>query len=109
SNFQAETRTSQSIDAELKDFAGGLLNTCVQPPVNTTATPGGAQNLPGSTQHDVATVGGTPTPTGSVQFFLCTPSQVTSAGCPSGAGAAIGSPVTLVNGSATSPNVNGAT
>src|SRR5207302_1853124 len=94
----------------LKDFAGGLLNTCVAPIVATTATPAGSTNLPGTAQHDVADLSAnTPTPTGSVQFFLCAPGQAAAAGCPAGAGTPIGTPVTLSSGTATSPTVNGST
>lgn len=110
SNFMAETRSSQQITATLKDFAGGLLNTCVVPPVATTASGHSTSNLPGSAQHDTATMSSTPTPTGTVTFFLCGPTQVTSAGCPSGAGTQVGSAVSLSNGSAQStPDVTGAT
>jgi uncharacterized repeat protein (TIGR01451 family) len=110
SNFMGETRSSQEITATLKDFAGGLLNTCTQPPVTTTASGHGSTQFPGSAQHDTATVAGTPTPTGTATFFLCSPTQTTSAGCPSGAGTQVGSPVTLTSGSAQStPDVTGAT
>lgn len=113
SNFMAETRSSQQISATLKDFAGGLLNTCVVPTVNTTASGHGSSNLPGSAQHDTATMAvstGNPTPTGTITFFLCNPTQVTSAGCPQGAGTQVGSGVTLSGGSATStPDVTGTT
>ncbi|HEX2894362.1 MAG TPA: LPXTG cell wall anchor domain-containing protein [Marmoricola sp.] len=105
--FLAETRSSQEITATLKDFAAGQFNTCPPAPLQTTATPGGSTVAPGTAQHDVATVsavGGRPVPTGTVTFFLCQPSQVTSAGCPSGAGAQVGSPVTISSGSATSAN-----
>lgn len=113
SNFMAETRSSQQITATLKDFAGGLLNTCVAPTVHTTASGNGATNYPGSAQHDSATVSGgsgQPTPTGSLTFFLCGPSAVTSAGCPSGAGTQVGTAVTLSGGAAQStPDVTGTT
>ena len=104
-NFLAESRSSQEITATLKDFASGRFNTCPPPPVTTTATPGGSQVAPGTSQHDVgsvAAVGGRPTPTGTLSFFLCQPAQVTAAGCPSGTGTQVGSAVTLVAGSATS-------
>ena len=113
SNFMAETRSSQQITATLKDFAGGLLNTCVVPAVNTTASGHGSSNLPGSAQHDTATMpvsNGNPTPTGSITFFLCTPAQATSAGCPQGSGTQVGGAVTLSAGSATStPDVTATT
>ncbi|MDT4925344.1 MAG: hypothetical protein QOG01_3057, partial [Pseudonocardiales bacterium] len=85
----------------------GQFNTCPQPPVTTTATPGGSLVAPGTSQHDVATVaavGNRPTPTGSVDFFLCQPAQVTAAGCPTGSGTQVGGAVSLNAGSATSAN-----
>lgn len=109
--FQAETRSSQEITATLKDFANSQFDTCVPPTVTTNATPGG-QTLPGAAQHDAAVVaGGTgqPTPTGTLQFALCGPAAVTAAGCPQGAGASIGAPVTLVGGAAFSPTITGVT
>ena len=113
SNFMAETRSSQQITATLKDFAGGLLDTCIVPTVNTAASGHSRSNLPGSAQHDTATMSvpaGDPTPTGTVTFFLCDPDQVTSAGCPSGAGTQVGGAVTLAGGSATStPDVTATT
>jgi Domain of unknown function DUF11 len=114
SNFQAETRSSQEITATLKDFAGGLLNTCTKPPVTTLASGHGSSQFPGSAQHDTATVTGTPAPTGTATFFLCSPTQTTSAGCPSGAGTQVGSAVKLTTGTGSStaqstPDVTGIT
>lgn len=113
SNFMAETRSSQQITATLKDFGGGVLDTCIAPTVTTAASGNGASNLPGSAQHDTATMvvpAGDPTPTGSVTFYLCDPAHVTAAGCPSGAGTQVGLPVTLSGGAATStPDVTGIT
>jgi uncharacterized repeat protein (TIGR01451 family) len=114
SNFMGETRSSQEITATLKDFAGGLLNTCTQPPVTTAASGHGSSQFPGSAQHDTATVTGTPAPTGTATFFLCSPTQTTSAGCPSGAGTQVGSAVNLTTGTGSStaqstPDVTGTT
>src|SRR6266581_3031474 len=109
--FLAETRSSAELTATLKDFAGGQFNTCVKPPMTTTATPGGSVNAPGAAQHDVATVDAVAnngTPTGTVNFFLCGPSDVTAAGCPTG-GTHVGGAVTLGSGSATSATISGAT
>jgi uncharacterized repeat protein (TIGR01451 family) len=109
--FLAETRSSAELTATLKDFAGGQFNTCVKPPMTTTATPGGSENAPGAAQHDVATVDAVAnngTPTGTVNFFLCGPSDVTAAGCPTG-GTHVGGDVTLAGGSATSATISGAT
>jgi len=64
---------------------------------------------PGSSASDTATVSGiVGTPTGTVSFFLCGPAQVTGAGCPAG-GTAVGGPVVLINGSATSPSTTATT
>jgi uncharacterized repeat protein (TIGR01451 family) len=109
-NFMAETRSSQQVTATLKDFAGGRLNTCLPPPIATTATPGGSTNLPGASQHDVATLTGTPgkpAPTGTITFTLCAPADVTSAGCPTGSGTQVGTAQTVVSGGATSGSVTG--
>ncbi|HXA27559.1 MAG TPA: hypothetical protein VN193_02325 [Candidatus Angelobacter sp.] len=108
--FMAETRSSNELTATLKDFTGGQLDTCLQPPIVTTATPGGGSNLPGTSQHDVATITGTPgkpAPSGTIAFTLCGPADVTPAGCPSG-----GTPVSsmgIVAGAAHSDNVTGLT
>lgn len=104
-SFLADSQSSQSTGSQPKDYAAGQFNTCPEPPVTTTATPGGSTVAPGTAQHDVATldaVGSRGTPTGSIAFYLCQPAQVTAAGCPAGAGAQIGSGVALTAGSATS-------
>src|SRR5438034_6376861 len=97
-NFLAETRSSDVLTATLKDFASGNFSTCVPPPMDTTATPGGSTNPLGvANQHDVATVspvGNRPDPTGTISFFLCNPSQVTAGGCEAG-GTQVGSAVTI--------------
>ncbi len=111
STFMADSQSSQSLNSQPKDFAGGTLNTCVTPPITTTATPGGSNVPLGDTnQQDVANlsaVGGHPSPTGTMTFSLCNPSQVTSAGCPSGAGTQVGNPVPISSGSATSDKASG--
>ena len=108
-NFLAETRSSDVLTATLKDFASGNFSTCVPPIMDTTATPGGSTNPLGvANQHDVATVspvGGHPSPTGTMTFFLCNPSQVTAGGCESG-GTQVGSAVTINAGSATSADAS---
>jgi uncharacterized repeat protein (TIGR01451 family) len=108
--FLAETRSSNQLTATLKDFAGGQFNTCVPPIMDTTAAPGGSSNPLGvANQHDVATispVGDRPDPTGTISFFLCNPSEVTSGGCVSG-GTQVGGAVTIAAGSATSANASG--
>jgi uncharacterized repeat protein (TIGR01451 family) len=109
-NFLAETRSSNQLTATLKDFASGNFSTCVPPPIETTATPGGSSvPLGDANQQDVATISpvdSRPDPTGTISFFLCNPSQVTAGGCESG-GTQVGSPVTIVAGSATSDKASG--
>src|SRR4029079_6787562 len=107
--FLADSQASQSTDSQPKDYASGQMDTCVPPGIATTATPGGSSNPLGvANQHDVATisaVGGHPTPTGTMTFFLCKPSEVTAGGCVSG-GPQVGSAVTINAGSATSANAS---
>src|SRR3954452_18132293 len=83
-----DTQSSQSTSSQPKDYAGGTLDTCVTPPIHTTATPGGSTvPLGDANQFDVATIsaaGGHPAPTGTMTFFLCSPAKVTSGGCLSG-------------------------
>ncbi len=108
--FMAETRSSDQLTATLKDFSGGQLNTCFAPPIVTTATPGLSTNLPGASQHDVATITGAPgkaAPTGTITFTLCGPSDVDSTGCPATKGTQVGNPANIVAGGATSDNVTG--
>jgi uncharacterized repeat protein (TIGR01451 family) len=77
SGFLAETRSSQSTTAQLKDFALGNLSTCVPPDMATDASV--------STWHfgdagvtDTATLTGTAAhgaPSGSVRFYVCLPGE----------------------------------
>jgi uncharacterized repeat protein (TIGR01451 family) len=93
STFLAETRSSTSTTAELKNFLLGEFNTC-QPP--TIATQVSSANVDfGGTVTDTATLSGNDGPaSGTVTFFVCTPAQITAAGCPSG-GTQVGSPVAV--------------
>ena len=69
----------------------------------TTSNPNTNNVAPGTSVTDTATVSGSgPTPTGSVTFFLCQPSEVTSGGCEGTAGTQIGSAKPLSGGQATS-------
>ena len=110
STFLVDSQSSQSTSSQPKDYAGGTLNTCVTPPISTTATPGGSTvPLGDANQFDVATIsaaGGHPAPTGKMTFFLCNPSQVTSGGCVSG-GTQVGNPVSINAGSASSDKASG--
>ena len=104
SGFLADTRTSQSVDAVLKDVAVGQFNTCVPPTITTDAST--------STFHfgdagvtDTATLSGTDGPaSGVVKFFVCTPAQITGNGCPSG-----GTQVGAAGGVAVTTSANGGT
>src|SRR6185503_17158891 len=101
STFLAETRSSQEVEAQLKDFALGSLDTCVPPDVETDSSVSEADF--GAQVTDTATLSGAHGPvTGKVKFFLCTPDQVTAAGCESDEAQQVGSAVTIVNGEATS-------
>ncbi|HET7702805.1 MAG TPA: Ig-like domain-containing protein, partial [Candidatus Limnocylindrales bacterium] len=98
--FLAETRSSQETDAQLKDFALGSLSTCVPPTIATQVDDATADF--GQQVTDTATLSGSQGPvTGTVSFFICTPAQITAAGCPTG-GTQVGGAVTIVAGSATS-------
>jgi uncharacterized repeat protein (TIGR01451 family) len=93
STFLAETRSSTSTTAELKNFVIGNFNTC-QPPTIATQVSNATVDF-GGTVTDTATLSGNDGPaSGTVTFFICTPAQVTAAGCPSG-GTQVGSPVAV--------------
>lgn len=77
-SFLAETRSSTSIDATLKDFVIGQFAPCAASLSTTPSTGAGGSVNPGQPVTDTATVLGAglsnpPTPTGSVSFFLCGP------------------------------------
>lgn len=103
--FLPHTRTAQSFTSVLTDFAGpAALPTCRSPAMSTTSTPTGGNITPGIITTDsvsVGAVGGGPAPEGTVTFFLCTPAQVTGAGCPAG-GTQVSTPKPIVGGSAQS-------
>ena len=76
SSFLAETRSSQSVDATLKDFVGGGFGVCSATMSTTPSAGAGGTVAPGTIVTDTATVTGTSptkTPTGSVTFYLCGP------------------------------------
>ena len=108
--------TGQVSNGNLKGYMAPLSvapnSTCVPPPITTTATPGGSSNLPGAAQHDTVSVNdGTNAGVGTVKFFLCSPSEVTTNGgdCKAN-GTQVGSAVTLDgSGNGTSATVNGTT
>jgi uncharacterized repeat protein (TIGR01451 family) len=69
--------------------------------VGSTSSPTGGGVVPGTSVSDSATVsGGSGSPTGTVTFFLCGPSDVTVAGCPKNAGSQVGAAKTLSGGQA---------
>jgi hypothetical protein len=87
SSFLSETRSSQSVDATLKDFVGGRFAVCGATMSTTPTVGAGAKVLPGTQVSDTATVTGSgtanpPTPTGNVTFFICGP--IASGTCTSG-------------------------
>ena len=107
SSFLAETRSSQAVDSTLSDLATGDFNTCV-PPDLTTQSSASTVDF-GGTVSDTATLAGNDGPaSGTVSFFICTPAEVTAAGCPVGSGSAVGSAVNVTTsangGTATSAN-----
>jgi hypothetical protein len=109
-SFLAETRSSQSTAAELKDFVLGNFGNCVA--TMTTQVSNAGPVTPGTAVHDTATVNGnqpSKTPSGTVTFFLCGPiatgacDGTTNVGTNIGTGTLSGSGSTA---SANSPDVN---
>lgn len=104
SSFLVETRTSQAVDATLKDFAMGEFDTCVPPTITTQASASTADF--GQSVTDLATLSGSDGPaSGTVTFYICTPAQVTAAGCPTGGtqvGGAVAVTTSASGGTATS-------
>lgn len=103
--FLPHTRTAQSFDSVLKDFAGPVsFPSCKTPATTSNSSPSGAGVPAGSTATDTVNVtnggAGLP-PAGTMTFFLCDPSQVAAGGCVSG-GTQIGASKTIVGGAATS-------
>jgi uncharacterized repeat protein (TIGR01451 family) len=101
STFLAETRSSQEVEAQLKDFALGSLDTCVPPDLKTKSSVSEADF--GSEVTDKATLEGSHGAVkGKIDFFICTPDQVTASGCEDDDAAQVGSSVTIVDGEAIS-------
>jgi hypothetical protein len=84
SSFLAETRSSAEVGAQLKDFVSHTFEQCA---ATMTTVPSAASVAPGTPVHDTATITGTsagnagPTPTGSVEFFLCSFAVGSTATC----------------------------
>jgi len=109
-SFLAETRSSTSTTATLKDFVLGNFGNCVA--TMSTQVSNAGPVTPGTAVHDTATVVGnqpSKTPSGTVTFFLCGPiatgacDGATNVGTNIGTGTLSGSGTTA---SATSPDVN---
>jgi len=109
-SFLAETRSSQSTTATLKDFVLGNFGNCVA--TMSTQVSSAGPVTPGTAVHDTATVVGnqpSKTPSGTVTFFLCGPiatgacDGTTNVGTNIGTGTLSGSGGTA---SADSPDVN---
>jgi hypothetical protein len=89
-SFLAETRSSTSVDAQLKDFVGGIFEHC-QSGIKTTPVDANGQPVTqivlGDSIRDHALVTGTGSsqaPTGTVTFFICAPGELTNGACPTG-------------------------
>ncbi|MCI0583338.1 MAG: DUF11 domain-containing protein, partial [Chloroflexi bacterium] len=99
SGFLAETRSSQEVEAQLKDFALGNLNTC-QPPDIQTQVSDSVLDVGDSVTDTADLTNNSPLPTGSIAFYLCGPDASANPDCSTG-GTLI-STETLVAGMATS-------
>ena len=105
STFVAETRSSQSVDATLSDFATGQFSFCVPPDIATQVqNDQGADtstiNKGESVTDHVVVSGDKGVAEGTVDFFVCGPDQSAS-GCPSG-GTQVGNDIPLTGGEADS-------
>ena len=101
SSALAETRSSTSTTATLKDFTLGQFSNC-SATFETTASNTGTVT-PGTSITDTATLTGQgtdnpPSPTGTVTFFLCGPSTTGVAPDCSSGGTPVGSAVNLTAG-----------
>jgi uncharacterized repeat protein (TIGR01451 family) len=99
SGFLAETRSSQSVDAVLKDVAVGDFDTCA-PSNLTTSVSHSRVALGGSVTDTADFTNNSHAVTGSVKFFLCGPDG-SNPDCSTG-GTQIGGSVAIRSGHATS-------
>src|SRR5215211_4270303 len=86
-SFLAETRTSNQLNSQLKDFVSGSLAQCgatVQTTPSKTSLVVGESAPTDSATITVSGTGSPPAPTGDVEFFLCGPSPGISSCTPSG-------------------------
>jgi hypothetical protein len=83
-SFLAETRSSTAVNAVLKDFVGGSFQPCES---GTTTQPTADSIVIGDSIQDhalIAGTGSTTDPTGTMSFFICSPTQLTNGVCSSG-------------------------
>jgi uncharacterized repeat protein (TIGR01451 family) len=89
-SFLAETRSSQSVDATLSDFALGNFSFCVTPEISTQVSDDSIVIGQGSVSDTAHLSGSKGVPAGTVDFFLCgptgAPADCTSGGADAGAG-----------------------
>ncbi len=98
SGFLAETRSSQEVEAQLKDFALGTLNTCRPPDIETQVSDS-VITIGESVTDSADLTSNDPDPTGSIEFWVCGPDD-TAPDCSTGG--TLVSTETLVAGVATS-------
>src|SRR3989454_3422636 len=109
-SFLAETRSSTSTTATLKDFVLGNFGNCVA--TMTTQVSNAGPVTPTTAVHDTATVHGnqpSKTPSGTVTFFLCGPIGTGACDGTTNVGSNIGTATLSGSGStasANSPDVN---
>jgi hypothetical protein len=117
--FRAEWPGDSNYPTPLTEFGGATgTNECftIQTiPTTTTTTPStgsGGTTTFGSqvTDHAIvqATQTGDGTPTGTVTFFICDPTQTVGGACPDGQGTQVGSPVTTSEITGSSPPASSA-
>jgi hypothetical protein len=99
SSIAAESRSSTSTTATLKDFVLGQFAQCTATLTTTPSVGAGGVVAPGTPVTDIATILGAgtanpPTPTGDVTFSLCGP--IATGTCTTG-GTTVGSPVALAS------------
>ncbi len=107
STFFAETRSSQSVDATLSDFANGEFSLCIPPDISTQVKNDQGQGdglvtiNSGESVTDTVVVDGAKGPgTGTVDFFVCGPTN-SAQNCATG-GTQRGNDIALVSGEAES-------
>ena len=108
SSFLAETRSSTSVDAQLKDFVGGAFEHCDSSLKTTPVDANGnavTEIVLGDSIRDHALVTGTGSsqpPTGTVTFAICAPDELTDGACPTGGTTVSTNSLTPIAGTSTS-------